>query len=422
MPQIKETPAQRDARMQWWRDAKFGMFLHWGPVSLSGKELSWGRDGSRPWDISGVQNDRKMDLEYDNLYKKFNPVKFDADQWVKIAQDAGMKYMVIICKHHDGFSMYDSKLTQYDIMATPYEKDVIKQFAAACHQASMRLGFYYSTRDWYHPDYLVGDNKKYDAWYRGQVQELLSKYGKVDVMWFDHVGGQDWGKWKFDELFAMMYHLQPNLIVNNRAARFCGPSSREDRGPATPEISKMTAGDFGTPEQSIGHMDLKHDWESCMTLVGGQWSWKPNGEMCSLEQTLNMLVNCVTGGGNLLLNVGPMPTGEIEPRQVALLKQVGDWIKPRAEAIYGTRGGPLANGIWGGSTHRGNIVYVFAKEWQGDKLNLNSLRGKVTDAKKLVGGDEVSFQQTTTGTELTLAVGRRDPFFTVIVLSLDYNP
>jgi alpha-L-fucosidase len=307
-------------------------------------------------------------------------------------------------------------------MATPYGKDIVKQFADACHGAGMRLGLYYSTRDWYHPDYLVGDNTKYDAWYRGQVEELLSNYGKVDVMWFDHVGGRDWSKWKFDELFAMMYRLQPELIVNNRAARFCGPISREDRGPATPEISKMTEGDFGTPEQSVGHMDLKHDWESCMTLVGGQWSWKPNGEMCSLKQTLNMLVNCVTGGGNLLLNLGPMPAGEIEPRQVLLLKQVGDWIKPRADAIYGTRGGPLANGAWGGSTHRGNVVYVFAKEWQGDKLSLNGLHGKVTAAKKLVGGDEVSFQQTQKGTELTLAVGRRDPFFTVIVLTLDGRP
>jgi alpha-L-fucosidase len=422
VPQLKETAEQRDARMQWWRDAKFGMFLHWGPVSLSGKELGWGRNANRPWDISGVQTPRNSDPVYDNLYKQFNPVKFNADLWVKIAQDAGMKYMVIICKHHDGFSMFDSKLTEYDIMATPYGKDIIKQFADACHKAGMKLGLYYSTRDWYHPDYLVGDNKKYDAWYRGQVEELLSNYGKVDVMWFDHVGGQDWSKWKFDELFAMLYRLQPDLIVNNRAARFCGPRSRKDYGPATPELKKATDGDFGTPEQAIGHMDLKNDWESCMTLVGGQWSWKPNGGMYSLDGTVNMLVNCATGGGNLLLNLGPMPTGEIEPRQVALLKQVGDWVKPRAEAIYGTRGGPLGNGRWGGSTHRGNIVYVFAKEWQGDKLSLSGLPGKVTAAKKLVGGEAVSFQQKEKGIELTLAAGRRDPFYTVIALTLDNKP
>jgi len=419
VPQIHETPAQRDARMQWWRDAKFGLFLHWGPVSVSGLELSWGRHAHRPWDISGVQTPRNSDPYYDNLYKEFNPVKFNADEWVRIAQDAGMKYMVIICKHHDGFSMFDTKLSDYSINATPYKQDIIKQFAAACHKAGMRLGLYYSTRDWYHPDYLVGDNAKYDAFYRGQVEELLSHYGQEDVLWFDHVGGQDWGKWKFDELFAMMYRLQPQLIVNNRAARFCGPRSPQDRGPASPEIKKITDGDFGTPEQSVGHMDLKNDWESCMTLVGGQWSWKPKGRMYSLDQTMNILVSCVTGGGNLLLNVGPMPTGEIEPRQVELLKQAGDWLKPRAAAVYGTRGGPFANGKWGGASHRGNTVYVFAKEWTGDTLRLAPLPQQITAAQKLVGGDQVAFQQTAKGVDLTLAADKRDPFFTVVVLTLD---
>jgi alpha-L-fucosidase len=419
VPQTHETPDQRDARMQWWRDAKFGLFLHWGPVSLSGKELGWGRYANRPWDIYGIQTPSEPDYEYDHLYEKFNPVKFNADEWVKIAQDAGMKYMVIITKHHDGFSMFNSKLTEYDIMATPYGKDIIKQFSKACHKAGMKLGFYYSTRDWYHPDYLVGDNVKYDEWYRGQVKELLSNYGKVDVMWFDHVGGRDWGKWKFDELFSMMYRLQPRLVVNNRAARFCGPKSPEDRGPPSPEIKKMTDGDFGTPEQSVGNMDLEHDWESCMTLVGGQWSWKPGGKMYTLDGTLNLLVSCVTGGGNLLLNVGPMPTGEIEGRQVGLLRQVGDWIKPRAEAIYGTRGGPWENGQWGGSTHRGNTVYVFAKPWEGDKLRLYPLPGEVTAARNVVGGEAVAFRQTEKGIDLAPAADRRDPFFTVIELTLD---
>jgi len=346
VPQLKETPEQREARMQWFHDAKFGMFLHWGPVALTGKELSWSRYANRPWDINGKMLPSEPDYNYDHLYQKFDPVKFNADEWVKIAQDAGMKYMVIICKHHDGFSMFDSKLTEYDIMATPYGKDIIKQFADACHKAGMRLGLYYSTRDWYNPDYLVGDNTKYDKWYRGQIEELLSNYGKVDVLWFDHVGGQNWGLWKFDELFSMMYKHQPEMIVNNRAARFCGPKTPEDQGPATPEIKKMTDGDFGTPEQAVGNMDLKNSWESCITLVGGQWSWKPNGRMFTMDKTLETLVSCVTGGGNLLLNIGPMPTGEIEARQVQLLKQVGEWIQPRAAAIYGTRGGPFRNGKW----------------------------------------------------------------------------
>ncbi len=418
VPQLHETPAQRDARLGWWRDAKFGMFLHWGPVALSGVELSWGRKANRPWDINGVQAPRTEDPVYDHLYKKFNPVKFNAREWIQIARDAGMKYMVIICKHHDGFSMYDTKLSEYDILATPYGRDLIQQFAEACHQEGMKLGLYYSTRDWYHPDYLVGDNRKYDAFYRGQVEELLSNYGKVDVMWFDHVGGRDWGKWKFDELFSMMYRLQPGLVVNNRAAAFCGPASPEDRGPASPEIRKMTAGDFGTPEQSVGHMQLQSDWESCMTLVGGQWSWLPDGKMYTLEEALNILVSCVTGGGNLLLNIGPMPTGEIEARQVARLKEMGDWIKPRAAAVYGTRGGPYENGAWGGSTHRGSTIYLFVKQWQGDRLRLPAPIGKVTAAKTVAGGEPVVFQQTEKGIDLTRP-SRREPLYTVIALTLD---
>ncbi len=417
VPQTYESKKQRDARMKWFRDAKFGLFLHWGPVSLSGKELGWGRDANRPWDINN-HGPRTDDPIYDNLYKQFNPVRFSADEWVRIAQNAGMKYMVLVTKHHDGFSMFDSKLSDYDIMATPYGRDIVRQYCVACQKAGMKLGLYYSTRDWYHPDYLVGDNTKYDQWYRGQVEELLSHYGKIDLMWFDHVGGKNWAKWKFDELFAMMYRLQPGLIVNDRAAKFCGPASPEDQGPALPELEKMMQGDFGTPEETLGHMDLEHDWESCMTLVGGQWSWKPEGKMYSLEETLNMLVSCVTGGGNLLLNVGPMSTGEIEGRQVDLLKQVGDWIKPRAEAIYGTRGGPFVNGEWGGASQHGNTVYVFVKKWENGTLALGPLPQKIKAARKLVDGSKVAFTQTESGLQLTLPPDQCDPFFTVLALTL----
>ena len=205
VPQIHETQEQRDERMQWFRDAKFGMFIHWGPCSVGQKEIGWGRDANRPWDINGVQTPRTEDPVYDNYYKQFNPTKYDADAWVKFAKASGMKYMVLIAKHHDGFAQFDSKAGDYNIMASPYKKDIVKAYADACHKHGMKLGLYYSTRDWHHPDYLVGDNKKYDEFYRAQVKELLGNYGQVDVMWFDHVGGRDWGKWKFDELFEMMY-------------------------------------------------------------------------------------------------------------------------------------------------------------------------------------------------------------------------
>ncbi|MEI6810024.1 MAG: alpha-L-fucosidase [bacterium] len=419
VPQTKETPEQREERMKWFHDAKFGLFLHWGPVSVSGKELGWGRYANRPWDINGKMLPCEPDYVYDHQYEKFNPVKFDADQWVKIAQDAGMKYMVLICKHHDGFSMWDTKMTNFNIMASPYGKDIVKLFSDACHKAGMRFGLYYSTRDWHNENYLVGDNVFYDKWYRSQVEELLTNYGKVDIMWFDHVGGQNWGLWKFDELFSMIYKKQPQIIMNNRAAAFCGPRTPEDKGPPSPEIKKMTQGDYYTPEQSVGNMDLKGSWESCMTLVGGQWSWKPNGRMYTFERTLDTLVGCVAGGGNLLLNVGPMPTGEIEERQVNLLKQVGDWITPRSEAVYGTRGGPFKVGKWGGSTHRGNTIYVFAKEWSGDGLALGVIAQKITAAKKLTDGTAVEFKQSEAGIDLTLAADKREPVYTVIALTLD---
>ena len=233
-----ETKEQRDERMQWFRDAKFGMFIHWGPCSIGRVEIGWGRKANRPWDINGIQTPRTEDPVYDNYYKQFNPTKYNAEEWVRFAKESGMKYMVLIAKHHDGFAQFDTKVSDYNIMNSPYAKDIVKAYADACHKQGMKLGLYYSTRDWYHPDYLVGDNVKYDEFYRAQVKELLSNYGAVDVMWFDHVGGRDWGKWKFDELFSMMYQLQPKLIVNNRAAAFCGPGTPQDRKAPTPEIGE----------------------------------------------------------------------------------------------------------------------------------------------------------------------------------------
>jgi alpha-L-fucosidase len=350
-------------------------------------------------------------------------VKYDAEAWVRLAQEAGMKYMVLIAKHHDGFSQFDSQLTEHDIMATPYGKDIVKQFVEACHKHGMKVGLYYSTRDWFHPDYLVGDNAKYDAWYRGQIEELLSHYGKIDVMWFDHVGGRDWGKWRFDELFAMMYRRQPGLLVNNRAARFCGPASAEDRGPATPDIRKMTDGDFDTPEQQIGAMNLKRDWESCMILSPTPqhdgWSYRSSGQTRPLEECIRMLASIASGGGNLLLNFGPDQFGEFRPEEVAIAKGIGAWLKKYGAAIYGTHGGPFTNGKWGGSTHRGTTVYLHVFDWPGDTLRLGALPQKITQATVFPGGTNVACVQTARGVDVTVPAAERDTPVTVIELTLD---
>jgi len=417
VPQLHETSAQRDERMQWFRDAKFGMFIHWGPCSVGAKEIGWDRQANRPWDISGIQTPRTIDPEYDNFYKKFNPTKYNAEEWVGFAKASGMKYMVLIAKHHDGFAQFDSKVSDHTIMASPYAKDVVRAYAEACHKQGMKLGLYYSTRDWWHPDYLVGDNAKYDEFYRTQVKELLSNYGEVDVMWFDHVGGQDWGKWKFDELFSMMYQLHPQLIVNDRAAKFCGPKSPDDRGPATAEIAKMTQGDYYTPEGSIGAMDIVKDWESCIH-VGRGWSYHGENGFRGPDNCIKMLVSCTTGGGNLLLNFGPRPDGTFADGEAKVAVAMGEWLKTYGAAIYGTRGGPYRNGKWGGTCHKGNKLYLHIYDWPKDGLAFDALSSKVLAARTLTGAP-ATFTQS--DTELTVEVAEADRAkpVTVIELTLD---
>lgn len=415
-----ETPAQHDARMGWWRDAKFGLFIHWGPVSIKGVEIGWGRNAPRPYDING-HTDRGADPEYDNLYKKFDPAKFNAKEWVRIAQDAGMKYLVLVCKHHDGFSMFHTKLSDYSIANTPFKRDIVGELADACHAAGLKFGVYYSQRDWYHPDYLVGDNQKYNDFYEGQVQELLSNYGKVDLLWFDHVAGY-WSDYTYDRLYPMIQRLQPGILINNRGARFCGRGrdralSTLSKLPDTPEARQITNGDFDTPEQSIGRMSLGRDWESCITICH-QWSWKPDDTMKSASECIKTLVTCVTGGGNLLFNIGPMPTGEIEARQVERLKEMGAWLKRYGASVYGTRGGPYKNGAWGGSTHKGNTLWLHVFQWREEGLNLEALPAKVLSIKALTGG-EARFTQSAKGLEITLPKARQDPVDTVLELTLD---
>jgi len=417
VPQIHETTAQRDARMQWFRDAKFGMFIHWGPCSVGSKEIGWDRQANRPWDINGIQTPRTIDPVYDNYYKQFNPTKYNAEEWVRFAKESGMKYMVLIAKHHDGFAQFDSKVSDHTIMFSPYAKDIVRAYADACHKQGMKLGLYYSTRDWWNPDYLVGDNVKYDEFYRTQVKELLSNYGEVDVMWFDHVGGQDWGKWKFDELFSMMYQLHPNLILNDRAAKFCGPKSPEDRPPATPEIAKMTQGDYYTPEGSIGGMDIARDWESCIH-VGQGWSYHGETGFRGPEDCIRMLVSCTTGGGNLLLNFGPRPDGTFADGEAKVARAMGEWLKKYGDGIYGTRGGPYRNGTWGGSCHKGNRLYLHIYDWPKAGLAFDALPNKVVSARTLTGAP-ATFKQSADELSIEVAAKDRDTPVTVIELTLD---
>ncbi|MHC4324137.1 MAG: alpha-L-fucosidase, partial [Planctomycetota bacterium] len=232
-----------------WRDMKFGLFVHWGPVSLKGTEIGWSRGGERRGRKDKSTGSIPVEV-YDNLYKQFNPVKFDAAQWVQTAKDAGMKYLVFTSKHHDGFSMFDSKVTDYKISNSPFERDVVKELAEACHKGGLKLGYYYSPVDWYHPDYRNENHPRYIKFMHAQLREICSNYGRIDIIWFDGLGGSA-KDWDSENLFEMIRRLQPNVIINNRAGL-----------PA----------DHDTPEQRIGKFQNDRPWETCMTICR-QWAW-----------------------------------------------------------------------------------------------------------------------------------------------------
>ncbi len=395
--------------MQWWKDAKFGLFIHWGPVSLKGTEIGWSRGGER----RGRGGTGAIPVEvYDNLYREFNPVKFDAKEWVEVAKAAGMKYLVFTSKHHDGFSMFDSNVTGYRITSpeSPFRRDVAAELANACHEGGIRLGFYYSPVDWYHTDYRTENHSAYIKFMHDQVRELCSNYGQLNILWFDGLqihpmsgsGGENhydpaWAKdWDSHALFRMIRKLQPHIIINNR----CG-----------------LEGDFDTPEQHVGFYQTDRTWESCITICR-QWAWKPNDEMKSLRECIRTLVICAGGDGNLLLNVGPMPSGEIEPRQVERLREIGDWLKVNGESIYGTRGGPVAPQSWGVTTQKDKTVYVHVLSENDAVIPLPKLSEKIKSVS-LIDGTEIEYDSTNIGTLIKLPENGRKPFDTIVVIQLE---
>jgi len=383
-----------DQDVQQWREMKFGLFIHWGPVSLKGTEIGWSRGGQRRGRNDKSTGSIPVEI-YDNLYKQFNPVKFDADEWIQIAKDAGMKYLVFTSKHHDGFSMFDSKLTEYKITNSPFKRDVVKELADACHKAGLKLGYYYSPPDWHHPDYRTENHLRYIKFLHGQLREICSNYGKIDIIWFDGLGGkaQDWDS---ENLFRMIRQLQPHVIINNRAG---------------------LPGDHDTPEQRIGKFQNDRPWETCMTICQ-QWAWKPNDQMKSLKQCIDTLVRVVGGDGNLLFNVGPMPDGRIEPRQVERLKKMGKWLDEYGKSIYTTRGGPFKPGGWGASTYKGNTIYIHVLNWQDDTLTLPPIPKKII-ASSVMSGGTVTIKQTKEAVEISVPKSYHRELDTIIMLELD---
>lgn len=359
-----------EENLEWWKDARFGMFIHWGPVSLKGTEIGWSR--GREWSIE----------EYDNLYKQFNPVKFDALEWVRIAKAAGMKYIVFTSKHHDGFCMWDTKYTDFNIMNSPFKRDVMKELSEACRKEGIALGFYYSTCDWHHPDFPLtspgGSVKRetsnldrYTEYLKNQSVEILKNYGPLLVMWYDVP--QQFDSIRGQGVIDHIRKIQPDVLVNNRTG---------------------ARGDFDTPEQRVGNFQIDRPWETCMTIAR-QWAWKPDDDVKSLEQCLHSLIRSAGGDGNLLFNVGPRPDGTIEPLQVEKLKEMGKWLGKYGFSIYETRGGPFKPTDWGESTRKGNKVFLHILKWSGENPAITIPEiGSAVKSVRLADGGKVKFTKT----------------------------
>ena len=356
-------------RMSWWRNARFGMFIHWGLYAVPAGEWN-GKTGYGEW----IRNSAEIPLEvYDQFRSRFNPVQFDADGWVKMARDAGMKYIVITSKHHDGFCMFDTKQTDFNIMTTPFKRDPMKELAAACKKYGLKFCFYHSIMDWHHPDYLPrrewekdrgakgADFDRYVAYMKAQLKELLTNYGDIGVLWFDGEWENTWNDKYGKEIYQYVRSLQPDILINNRVG-----AGRLDMEGLTKEGA--FGGDFGTPEQQIPATGLPGvDWETCMTM-NEHWGYnRADKNFKTAGEMIRMLTDIASKGGNYLLNVGPDANGLFPPESVARLAAIGQWMQVNGAAIYGTKASPFRDLSWGRCTQKmtaaGSVLYLHIFDW-----------------------------------------------------------
>ena len=387
-PVADNLPLTQDERMAWWREARFGLFIHWGLYAIPAGEWN-GETDYGEW----IRHSAQIPLEtYDTLARQFNPTEFDARAWVRLAKQAGMKYIVITSKHHDGFCLFDAANSEFDVMSTPFKRDILKELAEVCREEGIRLCFYHSIMDWHHPDYLPrrpwesnrttdgADYSRYVAYMKAQLKQLVSDYGDVGVLWFDGEWEETWTHEYGKEVHDYVRSLDPAIIINNRVDK-----GRQGMHGMTLEGGEYR-GDFGTPEQEIpgaGFPDV--DWESCMTM-NSHWGYnKRDTAWKSTEDLLQKLADIASKGGNFLLNIGPMANGQFPPESVERLEGIGRWMAVNGESIYGTEASPFGIFDWGRVTLKRSMegfkLYLHVFEFPKDgELRLPGVANEFTEA------------------------------------------
>ena len=426
----RETKAQRDARMQWWRDARFGMFVHWGLYAIpagnwNGKPVP----GIGEW----IMNSANIPVEeYEKLAGQFNPAKYDPAEWARIAKDAGMKYLVITSKHHDGFCLFATDTTDYDAVdATPYGKDLLRPLAEECRKRGIHFCTYYSIMDWHHPAQdrdnqkhynptriREGRKQEYMAYMKEQLKDLLESCSP-EVLWFDG----EWPEWYTEadgrEVYAYLRQLKPEIIVNNRVGK--GRKGMEGLNKGDQEY----VGDFGTPEQQIPATGLAGvGWETCMTM-NDTWGYMSRDQNWkSAEILIRNLIDTASKGGNYLLNVGPTAEGEIPAASVERLAAIGRWMQVNGESIYGTQASPFEKTPWGRCTQKAledkTRLYLHVFPWpENGRLAVPQLPGKPKAAQLLDGKKPLPFAAKDGGVTVTLPTEPPDKIATVVVLDVE---
>ncbi len=385
--------------MRWWREAKFGMFIHWGLYAILGRG-EW------------VMNDEGIPPEeYRKLAQEFSPRYCDIRQWVKLAREAGMRYVVFTAKHHDGFCMWNTATTEYNSIKSAAQRDFVMEYVEACRAEGLKVGIYFSLIDWNHPDGDMRGMRDIEARTRyvrlviDQVRELCTNYGKIDILWYDGCFFKNAGQyyWRDSGLNEMVRQLQPGIIINDRSD---------------------TKEDFGTPEQQIKPDPEGKDWEACITLNGSWGYYRGAEDWKSTEEVITMLGECARSGGNLLLNIGPDSDGIVPTESVRVLREVGQWLQRNGEAVYNTKIGKVGfGGYYGPKTVSGNNLYIWTKYWTGSQFCISKLHCKVKKALLLNGNIPVEFEQK--GDRLflnNLPENPPDYPYTVLKLEIDGEP